>query len=129
MGQPAAVAGDRIVGTCAGHQVPSPAGNPTAGPPMPFSAPVTQGAASSVLIAGTPALVQGATGLNQPPHTGLHASDPHAVPAAQQGRVVTGSATVHLEGTPAAHAGSQTTMCFGVPGQLMASAADVQIGG
>lgn len=130
MGQPAAVLGDRITGTCAGHQIPSPpAGNPGPAPPMPFSAPVTNQCATKVLIGGKPAVVVGAWGVNMPPHVGLHASDPHMAPPMQRGTVTGGSGTVLVEGKPAARMGSPCTMCLGLPGQLLGTAATVLIGG
>lgn len=128
MGMPAAVLGDRINATCAGHQVPTPSGAPTVGPPMPFSAPVTTGCASTVLIGGKPAVVVGAAGTNTPPHVGLHASDPHLAPPTQRGTVTAGSGTVLVEGKPAAHSTSSATVCLGQPGQLVGSAADVLVG-
>ncbi len=77
MGSPAIVMNDRITGMCAIHQIPNPpSGAPQPGPPMPFSAPLLQGLEASVLIAGQPAAVLGSSGMNTPPHVGLHASDP-----------------------------------------------------
>lgn len=130
MGQPAAVAGDRIAGTCTGHQIPGPpAGNPTPAPPMPFSAPLVESLASRVLIGGKPAATAGSAGVNTPPHTGLHAADPFMAPPSQRGTVVQGSSTVLIEGKPAAVTGSQSTICFGLPAQVVGSAANVLIGG
>lgn len=128
MGTPAAVMGDRIMGMCAGHQIPSPVGAPIPAPPMPFSSPLLTGLATRVLIGGKPAAVVGSSGFNTPPHAGLHASDPFMLPPTQQGRVVGGSATVLIEGKPAARTGSQCVMCMGLPGQLAGSAATVLIG-
>ena len=130
MGQPAAVLGDRITGVCAIHQVPNPAsGVPQPAPPMPFSAPVLQAVATRTLIAGKPAVVVGSTGLNTPPHVGLHATDPFMVPATQIGTVVKGSATVLIEGRPAARLGDSCSMCAGLPGTLQGTATTVLIGG
>ena len=128
MGAHAAVAGDRVMGTCAGHQIPGPVGNPMPAPPMPFSAPLTLGLATKVLIAGKPAAVVGANGLNVPPHVGLHASDPFMVPPMQKGTVMSGSTTVLIEGKPAATASSQCMMCLGLPATLLATASTVLIG-
>ncbi len=113
MGTPAVVLGDRISGMCATHMVPSPSGSP-----MPSPGPV----------AGKPAAVQGSSGVNTPPHVGLHPSDPFLAPPAQQGRVVAGSGTVFLNGRPAAYTGCQVTSCSGAPGQVAGSAATVLIG-
>lgn len=129
MGAPAAVAGDRISGTCAVHQIPNPAsGAPQPGPPMPFSAPLTIGLATRTLIAGKPAAVVGSSGLNVPPHVGLHPADPFMAPPMQKGQVVGGSATVLIEGKPAATSAATTTICMGSPGALAGTAATVLIG-
>jgi uncharacterized Zn-binding protein involved in type VI secretion len=130
MGVPAAVLGDKITTTCVGHQwiPPPPApGNPAPAPPMPFSAPALQGVVSSVLIEGKPAVVAGCTGLNTPPHVGLHISDPKMAPPAQSGSVVTGSNTVLAGGLPLANLSSSCTACFG-PATLAATAATVLVG-
>jgi uncharacterized Zn-binding protein involved in type VI secretion len=122
--------GDKISGTCAIHLVPNPAtGAPQPGPPLPFSAPLTTGLATTVLIEGKPAAVVGAGGYNTPPHVGLHPSDPFMVPTAQVGSVVMGSATVIFENKPAAKTGSSCTICGGVPGTLTGTAVTVLIGG
>jgi len=56
MGQPAAVAGDQVTGTCLLHLAPNPAtGIPQPAPPLPFAAPITTGTCATVLIGGTPA--------------------------------------------------------------------------
>lgn len=129
MGQPAVVAGDRITGVCAIHQVPSPSGAPMPSPaPLPFSAPLTTGLSTKVTIGGKPVAVQGSSGVNAPPHVGLHASDPFLVPTQQQGRVVMGSARVLIEGKQAAYLGCPVQQCAGVPAQVAGSAATVLIG-
>jgi uncharacterized Zn-binding protein involved in type VI secretion len=122
--------GDRITGICAIHQIPNPAsGAPQPGPPLPFSAPVLQGVATTVMFSGKPAAVVGSSGYNTPPHVGLHPSDPSMVPTNQVGTVTAGSSTVLIEGRPAARTGSACTMCAGLPGQLVGTAATVLIGG
>lgn len=128
MGQPAVVLGDTIRGTCAIHQVPSPSGAPMPAGPLPFSAPLTQGLATTVTIQGQLAAVAGASGLNQPPHVGLHASDPFLAPPAQVGQVVTGSATVRFDGRPAAYTGCPVTICGQAPGTLTGTATTVSVG-
>ena len=128
MGQPAVVSGDRIVGMCALHQIPSPVGAPMPGPPMPFSAPLLQGLATSVLIGGKPAAVMGSSGMNTPPHVGLHASDPFMVPTQQEGRVVAASTTVLFEGKGAAYTGCQVAQCAMVPANVVGTGVTVQVG-
>jgi uncharacterized Zn-binding protein involved in type VI secretion len=132
MGTPAAVVGDRVMGAspCAAHQIPNPAsGVPQPSPPMPFSAPITNGVVANVIIAGKPAVVAGCTGLNAPPHVGLHLSDPYMLPAAQIATVTQGSTSVLIGGRPAARTASAcATVCFGAPGNLVGTASTVLIG-
>lgn len=130
MGETAAVAGDRVSGTCTLHQMPNPtSGAPQPAPPLPFVAPLSEGLAASVLITGEPAAVAGSVGYNTPPHVGLHAVDPFMAKANQTGVVTAGSTTVFFENTPAAKTGSQCTMCGGIPGTLTGTAVSVLIGG
>jgi uncharacterized Zn-binding protein involved in type VI secretion len=129
MGTPAAILGDRINAVCAIHLIPNPAsGAPQPSPPLPFSAPITMGTVETVLIGGQPAAVQGCSGLNTPPHIGLHPSDPYMVPVAQIAQVSVGSLTVLIGGQGAATQASQCTVCAGLPGTLAASGATVLIG-
>lgn len=128
MGQPAVVMGDAIRGTCAVHQIPSPSGAPMPAGPLPFSAPLTQALATTVTIGGKPAAVAGSSGLNQPPHVGLHASDPFLAPPTQRGQVVVGSATVFFDGQPAAYTGCTVSICAQVPGTLTGTATTVTVG-
>ena len=128
MGSPAIVMNDRITGICAIHQIPNPAsGVPQPAPPMPFSAPLNQGLESTVLIAGKPAAVAGSSGLNMPPHVGLHATDPFMAPPMQVGRVVSGSPTVLIGGKPAVNTSASATCCA-TPGSLVPSQATVLVG-
>lgn len=96
---------------------------------MPFSAPLTDGLATTVLIGGKPAAVVGSAGVNVPPHVGLHPADPHLAPPMQRAVVTAGGTTVLIEGKPVARTGSVCTICFGQPGTLTGSAATVLIGG
>jgi uncharacterized Zn-binding protein involved in type VI secretion len=95
---------------------------------LPFSAPITLGVVSTVLIEGKPAAVVGSSGVNMPPHVGLHPSDPFMVPAQQLGQVTEGSVSVLICGNGAANQSSQCSVCVGLPGTLMASATSVLIG-
>jgi uncharacterized Zn-binding protein involved in type VI secretion len=127
MGQPAAIMGDAITAQCTIHLIPGAMGAPQPGPPMPFSAKLTQGLSTTVMITGKPAAVQGSSGLNLPPHVGLHPSDPFMVPAQQTGRVLMGSMTVLIEGKGAARTGSTCSVCSGLPGQLSGGASSVLV--
>jgi uncharacterized Zn-binding protein involved in type VI secretion len=128
MGSPAIVMNDRITGTCPLHMVPNPAsGIPQPGPPFPFSAPITIGVVSNVLIGGKPAAVIGCQGMNTPPHVGLHPSDPFMAPPMQKGTIVSGSPMVLVGGQPAANASAQA-MCCSTPGTLVPTVTNVLIG-
>ena len=128
MGTAAAVAGDKITGICAGHLTIGPAGAAIPAPPMPFSAPLTTGLASSVMIGGKPAAMAGSGGTALPPHVGLHASDPYFTPTTQKGTVLSGSTTVLVEGQPLANMSSSCTMCMAPAVSLLATAATVLVG-
>jgi uncharacterized Zn-binding protein involved in type VI secretion len=127
MGQAAAIMGDAITAQCTIHLIPGAMGAPQPGPPMSFSAKLTLGLASTVMITGKPAAVKGSSGLNLPPHVGLHPSDPFMVPAQQMGQVMMGSMTVLIEGKGAARTGSTCTVCGSLPGQLSGGASSVLI--
>lgn len=128
MGAATVVANDRIVGNCAVHQVPSPTGSPMPSPsPLPFSAPLTTGLATTVKIGGKFAAVAGSSGVNTPPHAGLHASDPYLAPPSQQGQVLAGSSTVTFDGKPAAYTGCQVTICASVPAKVTGTGTTVQV--
>jgi uncharacterized Zn-binding protein involved in type VI secretion len=128
MGAPAVVMGDKVMGQCAIHQIPNPAtGAPQPSPPLPFSAPLTTGLCTTVLVDGKATAVMGSNGVNTPPHVGLHPSDPYTVPTMQKGQVVSGSQTVLFGGQPAASATSTCTCCA-TSGQITPTVTDVLIG-
>jgi uncharacterized Zn-binding protein involved in type VI secretion len=128
VGAPAIVMGDKITGQCPIHMMPNPAtGAPQPSPPLPFSAPLTMGLATKVMIGGKAAAVAGSSGLNTPPHVGLHPSDPYMVPTMEKGQVMVGSMTVLIEGKGAATAQSTCTCCA-TPGTLVPTVQTVLIG-
>lgn len=122
--------GDQITATCNGHQIPNPAsGAPQPGPPFPFAAPLLTKLATTVMIGGKAAAIEGSEGVCTPPHVGLHPSDSYMTPTQQKGAVSKGSTSVLFDGKGAAKTGSTTTVCFSAPGMLSGSASDVLIGG
>ncbi len=127
MGTPAIVMGDRITGICPNHLIPAALGAPAPSPPLPFSSPITLGTIPTVLIGGKPAAVMGSSGMNVPPHVGLHPTDPFFAPPMQIGRIVAGSPTVMIGNTPAASVSSSCTCCL-VPGTLVPTVSNVLIG-
>ena len=122
------VMGDKIQGQCATHQVPNPSsGAPQPSPaPMPFAAPLTDGLCDSVKIGGKAVAVMGSSGLNAPPHVGLHPADPKMAPPTQKGQVLSGSSTVTAGGKAVATDSSQTLMCT-EPGTPVATVGDVTV--
>ncbi len=127
MAQPL-VMGDKVQGQCAAHQVPSPSGAPMPSPsPLPFSSPLLQALDQTVTIGGKAVAVVGSSGLNTPPHVGLHASDPFMVPNLQQGMVMSGATSVTVGGKPLATTMSQVTMCMQVPGKPVGTVTDVSV--
>lgn len=124
MGPPAAVLNDQVNGMCV-HLVPAPPGPPVP-TPMPFAGPLVEGLATTVLIGGAPAAVVGSVAYAVPPHVGI--VDAFAAPPMQRGTVIAGSATVMLEGRPAARSGSSCSTCTGT-GTLTGTAATVMVGG
>ncbi len=127
MSAPPIVMNDQVTGMCPGHVIPNPAsGAPQPAGPLPFSAPLMTGLATTVTIGGLAAAVVGAQGYNTPPHVGLHPSDPFFVPTLQVGMVILGSPTVFIEGKPAATATGQATMCA-TPGSLVPSVTNVTV--
>ena len=128
MGSQAIVMGDKITGVCAIHQIPNPAsGAPQPGPPFPFSAAITTQCEPTVLIGSKAAAVINSTGVNTPPHVGLHGTDPYMTPTMQVGRILTASTTVYFEGQPAATVSSQVTCCLEA-GSLVPTVTNVLIG-
>jgi uncharacterized Zn-binding protein involved in type VI secretion len=123
----AALLGDQITGACPLHQLIGPLGVPLPTPGLPFMAPVLTGCSIMTTIDSKPIMLVGASGMNTPPHVGLHASDPFMVPTLQMGTVAASPATVLVEGRPIAVTGASCTMCAGAPGTLVGSS-DVLVG-
>ncbi len=117
--------GDRITGTCI-HPLPSPGAGAPVPTPLPFSAPLLQGLAFTVLIEGKAAAVVGSVGLNTPSHVGI--TDAFSASNLQRGTVTGGSASVLIERQLAARTGSSATTC-NAPGIVTGTAATVLIGG
>jgi uncharacterized Zn-binding protein involved in type VI secretion len=108
-GQPAAKQGDRIV-ALDNHLIQPPGAPP---PPMivphPFSGVLDGGLSQNVKVEGRPAATVGSTATNTPPHLPLGGA--FVNPPRNQGRVIEGSATVLINGKPAARAGATALTC------------------
>jgi uncharacterized Zn-binding protein involved in type VI secretion len=127
MGAPAALLGDQITGACPIHQLIGPLGVPLPTPGLPFMAPLLMGCSTMTTINGKPIALVGATGMNTPPHVGLHATDPFMAPPLQIGTVAASPALTLVEGRPVATTGASCTMCANAPGTLVGSG-DVIVG-
>lgn len=109
MGQPAAKQGDQIVAVDT-HIVMIPGSPPVPTPlPHPFAGLLDDALSSDVNIAGMPAATQGSKASNTPPH--IPQGGPFQSPPSDTGEVLTGSATVMINGKPAARAGDTALTC------------------
>jgi uncharacterized Zn-binding protein involved in type VI secretion len=111
MGQPAAKQGDQITAMDT-HIImnPSPGGPVPTPVPHPFSGLINGNLSSNVKIMGMPAATQGSTADNLPPHIPLGAG-PFQKPPSNKGQVMMGSATVMINGKPAARNGDTAQTC------------------
>jgi uncharacterized Zn-binding protein involved in type VI secretion len=112
MAQPAAKQGDMVQGVDT-HivMVPSPGGPvPTPTPGHPFNGMLNGGLSTNVTIMGKPAAVQGSTATNNPPHLPIGGPS-FQMPPTNQATVMMGSATVLINGKPAARNGDMAQTC------------------
>nr|WP_231844963.1 PAAR domain-containing protein [Methanocella arvoryzae] len=110
MGQPAAKQGDQIVATDT-HivMIPSPGGPVPTPLPHPFTGTIGGGLSSDVKIMGMPAATVDSTADNLPPHIPQGGS--FQTPPSNKGKIILGSATVMINGKPAARNGDTATTC------------------
>jgi uncharacterized Zn-binding protein involved in type VI secretion len=110
----AAKQGDLIVGTDT-HvvMVPSPSGQvPTPTPGHIFKAPLSEGLSSDVMIEGKPAATVGSVArTNLAEHMPLPPGVAFQFLPSFEGRITLGSATVLINGMPAARAGDPAITC------------------
>lgn len=128
MGMPAARKGDRVTASDT-HFIVTPPG-PVVPVPHQFAGGLDGGLSGNVRIGGEPAAVLGSTASNQPPHIpngGTFARQP-----ANSGTVSGGSATVRINGRPAARSGDPVMTCndpVDVPAGTISAGGTVRIGG
>lgn len=131
MGNPAAKQGDLVVATDI-HiiMIPTPGGPVPTALPHPFMGMLDAGLSSDVKIEGKPAATQGSTATNSPSH--IPQGGPFQSPPKNQGEIMLGSATVMINGKPAARLADTARTCndpSDLPvGQVVASST-VLIGG
>lgn len=107
MGRPAAKQGDAITGLDV-HLIQPPAPSGPFPVPHPFNGTLDAGLSPDVTVLGLAAAVVGSTATNAP-H--LPAGGSFVVPPSNRGRVAAGSATVFINGKPAARAGDAAHTC------------------
>jgi uncharacterized Zn-binding protein involved in type VI secretion len=111
MGAPAAKQGDAVIGTDI-HIVLVPAVAPVPTPlPHVFSGTLTGGLSATVKIGGAAAATRDSTADNSPPHLPTPPGVSFQKPPANRGTVLLGSATVKINGKPAARAGDTVMTC------------------
>lgn len=131
MGQPAAKQGDQVIATDI-HivMIPSPGGPVPTPLPHPFTGMLDNGLSQNVNVQGMPAAVQGSTATNTPAH--IPQGGPFQKPPTNQATVQIGSATVMINGKPAARNGDTCMTCndpSDLPAGTIVAASTVMVGG
>ena len=131
MGQPAAKKGDQVIATDT-HivMIPSPGGPVPTPLPHPFTGMLDNGLSQNVNVQGMPAAVQGSTATNTPAH--IPQGGPFQKPPSNQATVQMGSATVKINGKPAARNGDTCMTCndpSDLPAGTIVAASTVMVGG
>jgi uncharacterized Zn-binding protein involved in type VI secretion len=108
--QPAAKQGDQIMATDT-HiiMIPSPGGPVPTPLPHPFTGVIDGSLSSDVFIEGKAAAVRGSTATNTPAH--IPQGGPFQKPPSNRATVQIGSATVFINGKPAARHGDTALTC------------------
>ena len=109
MAQPAAKLGDRIQAIDSHIIQPPPPATPVLVPGHVFNGVINRSLSSNVLIENRPAATVGSTAVNTPPHIPLGGS--FVIPPTNQATIISGSATVTINGRPAARLGDNALTC------------------
>ena len=110
MGQPAAKQGDQIVATDI-HLVVVPSPPSPVPLPHPFTGVINNNLSENVKIMGMPAAIVDSTADNTPPHIPTPPGTAFKSPPANKGTIVSGSATVKINGKAAARNGDMAETC------------------
>jgi uncharacterized Zn-binding protein involved in type VI secretion len=110
MAQPAAKEGDQVMASDV-HivMIPSPGGPIPTPLPHPFAGKLDGSLSQDVNVEGKPAAVEGSTATNSPSH--VPQGGPFQSPPANRATVQKGSATVMINGKPAARSGDTALTC------------------
>jgi uncharacterized Zn-binding protein involved in type VI secretion len=129
MGQPAAKQGDRVTATDT-HLIQAPGPTAPAPVPHPFGGVLDGSLSPDVTIEGRAAATLTSTATNTPPH--LPQGGTFVIPPTNRATVVSGSATVTINGRPAARNGDQASTCndpVPLPVGSVVATSTVSIGG
>jgi uncharacterized Zn-binding protein involved in type VI secretion len=91
--------------------VPSPGGPVPTPLPHPFNGVIDGSLSADVMIGGLPAATVGSTATNTPPHLPTPPGTSFQIPPMNRGTILAGSATVFINGKPAARAGDPAQTC------------------
>ena len=131
--KPAIKQGDRIVATDT-HivLVPSVTGSTLTPLPHPFNGTISGNVSPNVRINGRAAAMVGSTAVNSPPHTPTPPGTSFQTPPTNLGTIMSGSATVRVNGKPLARVGDQAQTCAdpapNLTAQLVTSGGTVLVG-
>src|SRR5437016_1297668 len=129
MGQPAAKQNDTVTAIDI-HIILVPAVVPVPTPiSHPFAGRIDGSLSGDVNVMGKPAATLGSTATNQPPHIPI--GGPFQKPPGNRGQIITGSATVMINGKPAARNGDTAMTCndpVDLPAGKVIAAGTVMIG-
>ncbi|HEQ99580.1 MAG TPA: hypothetical protein ENO22_09605 [candidate division Zixibacteria bacterium] len=131
MGMPAAKMGDQIVAVDIHIILISTPGGPVPTPlPHPFNGLINSGCSTDVNIMNMGAAVMGSEATNTPPH--IPQGGPFQKPPTNKGKIIRGSATVMINGKPAARMGDTAMTCndpADLPVGTVVAVGTVMIGG
>jgi uncharacterized Zn-binding protein involved in type VI secretion len=132
MGMPAAKSGDKVVALDM-HivMVPSPGGPVPTPLPHPFNGVLTSSLSANVMVGGMPAATVGSMATNMPIHFPTPPGTMFQKPPSNQATIQMGSATVRINGKPAARNGDTALTCgdpVDMPAGIVIAVGTVMIG-
>ena len=129
MGQPAAKQGDRVTATDI-HLIQPPGPSSPVPTPHPFSGIIDGSLSTDVRVEGRAAATVNSTATNTPPH--IPQGGTFVTPPSNRATIIKGSATVRINGKPAARSGDTALTCndpVDMPVGTVVAQGTVNIGG
>jgi uncharacterized Zn-binding protein involved in type VI secretion len=108
MGAAGAKQGDQVTAQDM-HLIQPPGPSSPVSTPLPFAGVISGGLSTSVKVMGMPAATVNSTAANMPPH--VPTGGTFVKPPSNQATIITGSATVMINGNPAVRNGDTATTC------------------